>query len=237
MMLKELRMLLSACPRSTDYEEFRTAVVTDNVLLKNTISTRKESFRRLREMYALDENMLLFRALRDLWEHNAEGQPLLALLCATARDSILRATADLILSAPEGETVTPEMIEQTTEEAFPGRYNHTMLANVGRHAASTWEQAGHLEGYRKREKTRSQAKPTPTATAYALLLAHLCNSRGEAVFETLWVRLLDVPKYTIQELASEASRLGWLNYRHAGAVTEISFDYLLRDFDQPEPAT
>jgi hypothetical protein len=234
-MLKELRMLLAACPRPTDYEEFRTRIVEDNVLLKNTASTRKESFRRLRELYALDEGTLLFRSLRDLWDADPERQPVLALLCATARDSILRATADLILSVAKGETVTPQMIEGATEEAFPGRYNPTMLANVGRHAASTWEQSGHLEGHRN--KVRAQAEPTPAATAYALLLAHLSGSRGEAMFETLWLRLLDVPKATRHDLASQASRLGWLEYRHTGAVTEISFDYLLRDVEESKLAT
>ena len=89
-MLKELRLLLSACPMSTDYEGFRAAIVEENVLLKNTVTTRKGSFRRLREMYAL-ENTVLFRALGDLWDDGPEAQSLLALLSATARDSILRA--------------------------------------------------------------------------------------------------------------------------------------------------
>ena len=98
-------------------EGFRTAIVEDNVLLKNTVATRKESFRRLRELYALDEETLLFRALRDLWEEDEEGQALLSLLCSTARDSILRGTAEFILSLPKEERVTPQMIEKARANA------------------------------------------------------------------------------------------------------------------------
>lgn len=231
-MLKELQLLLAACPRPTDYEGFRTAIIEENVLLKNTVTTRKESFRRLRELYALDEELVLFRALWDLWVDEPEAQPMLALLCATARDSILRGTAETILAVPEGEQVTPQMIEKATEEAFPGRYNPTMLANVGRHAASSWQQSGHLRG--RVTKLRNRARATPAAAAYALLLAHLCGSRGEAMFSTLWLRLLDAPQHRLMDLAREASRLGWLEYRHTGNVTEISFQHLLRNGDNQE---
>ena len=234
-MLKELRLLLSACPTSTDYEGFRAAIVKENVLLKNTVTTRKESFRRLRELYALDKGAILFRALRDLWEDEPEAQPLLALLCATARDSILRGTAETILAIPKGESVTPQMIERATEESFPGRYNPTTLANVGRHAASSWQQSGHLQG--RMRKVRARARATPAATAYALLLAHLCGNRGEAMFSTLWTRLLDTPQHTLYDLASQASRLGWLEYRHTGKVIEISFQHLLLDDGGQESVT
>ncbi|MBW7885742.1 MAG: hypothetical protein H3C34_24550 [Caldilineaceae bacterium] len=226
-MLKELRLLLSACPPGTDYEGFRQAVVDNNVLLKNTETTRKESFRRLRELYALDEEALIFRALRDLWTSDPQAEPVIALLCATARDAILRGTADLILTTPYGESVTPQMIEQATEESFPHRYNATMLANVGRHAASSWQQSGHLQG--RLTKKRVQAKHTPAAVAYAFFLGHLCEARGDALFRTLWSRLLDTTLAALHESALAASRRGWLEYRHSGSVTEIAFRYLMRD--------
>lgn len=226
-MLKELRLLLSACPRGTDYEGFRRAVVENNVLLKNTETTRKESFRRLRELYALDEETLIFRALRDLWTSDPQAESVIALLCATARDTILRRTADLILATQYGESVTPQMIEQVTEESFPHRYNATMLANVGRHAASSWQQSGHLQG--RLTKKRVQAKHTPAAAAYALFLGYLCEARGDALFRTLWARLLDATPTALRESALLASQRGWLEYRHSGSVTDITFRYLMRN--------
>lgn len=66
-MLDELRLLLAACPHCGDLKSYRRVVVQDNALLKKTLSTRRESFRRLRELYALRPDVILFRAMRALW--------------------------------------------------------------------------------------------------------------------------------------------------------------------------
>jgi hypothetical protein len=226
MMLAELRLLLAARPESASLEDYRQAILEDNVLLKKTLATRRESLRRLRELYALNRRVLLFRALRDLWEGDAEAQPLLALLCACARDPILRATADMILAAPPGEQVTPYMISRAAEGGFPGRWNAMTLAKIGRNAASSWQQSGHLTG--RLTKVRAKAGSRPAAAAYALFLGYLCGERGEALFDTLWARLLDAPVHSIHDEAFTASQQGWLEYRHTGMVTEISFRHLLR---------
>ncbi|MFN8475030.1 MAG: hypothetical protein U0822_22795 [Anaerolineae bacterium] len=223
-MLRELRQLLAACPPNADMEQYRTAIVDDNVLLKKTLSTRRESFRRLRELYALHPAVLLFSALRELWDADVEAQPLLALLCSSARDPILRATASVI-SIPLGSPVNPHMISKATSEAFPDRYNPTMLANVGRHAASSWEQSGHLQG--RLTKVRARATSRPTAVAYALLLGYLCGARGEALFQTFWAQLLDAPPDVLHAQAVAASQQGWLEYRRGGDVTDISFYHFL----------
>ena len=225
-MLSELHSLLHACPAGTTYEAYRQAIVDENILLKKTASTRRESFRRLRELYALDEHILLFRALRDLWPIDTQAQPMLALLCAAARDVILRSTATLILATPWGEPITPQMLEKAAEEGFPQRYNPTMLANIGRHAASSWQQSGHLRG--RLRKVRQQALSRAPSAAYALFLGHLCGARGDSLFDTLWAQLLDTPVHLLREQAFHASKLGLLEYRHAGAVTEITFHHLLR---------
>src|SRR5437588_10300508 len=70
MMLAELRLLLAACQPSASLEEYRSAIVDENVLLKKTVATRNVSFRRLRELYILDRKVVLFRALRDLWDED-----------------------------------------------------------------------------------------------------------------------------------------------------------------------
>ena len=107
-----------------------------------------------------------------------------------------------------------------------------MLANAGRHAASSWQQSGHLRG--KMEKVRDRAESRPAAVAYALLLGHLCGARGDGLFTTLWARRAGAPEHTLREQAAEASRLGYLEYRHAGAVTDISFRHLLRTGRDPK---
>ena len=111
----------------------------------------------------------------------------------------------------------------------------TTLATIGRNTASSWTQSGHLVGHR--DKVRAKVQSHPIALAYALLLGHLCDVRGEALFHTLWTQVLDAPIPTLQEQAILASQQGWLEYRQSGAVTEITFDYLLRDDDDQEPTS
>ena len=225
-MLRELTLLLAACSPNSEFADYESAIMGDNVLLKKTDATRRESVRRLRELYSLDRELVLFRSLRDLWDYDHQAQPMLALLSATARDPLLRATVPVVLQAAPGELVTAHMISETVGKAFPSRVNRTTLASIGRHTASSWTQSGHLQG--RTNKVRVKAQCHPTSVAYALLLGYLCGSRGAALFQTPWAQLLDAPPHTLHEQAFLASQRGWLEYRHAGTVTEIGFSYLLR---------
>jgi hypothetical protein len=226
MMLAELRLLLAALPQSASLEEYRSAVVDENALLKKTVPTRKVSFRWLRELYALDRKILLFRALRDLWDDDFQSQPLLAMLIALARDPLLKSTAERILSIPVGECITPTMIAEAVNTNFPNRYKPNTLASIGRNAISSWQQAGLLSG--KLHKLRVRAQSRPTSVAYALLLGYLSGARGEALFRTFWCRLLDAPAHVLHEQALTASQRGWIEYRRMGDITEVGFRYLLR---------
>jgi len=226
MMLADLRRLMASCALDATYNDYQRAIVQENVLLKRTESTRRTSLRFLTELYALDARVLLFRALRDLWKDDADAQPLLAFLCAVARDPILRVTADLILNLDKGAVVTPEMISQTVKGKIGKTYSAKAFATVGRNVASSWQQAGHLTGHKT--KLRAQAHSTPANVAYALFLGYLSEARGQALFHTLWARLLDTPQAIMQERAVVASQRGWIDYRHAGNVIDIGFGYLLR---------
>ena len=226
-MLSELRGLLGAVAPAADYLEYQHAAVEMNAAHKATLSTRQKTFRHLRELYSLSSDILLFRALRDLWTPDAAGEPLLAASCAAARDPLLRVSSKRILEAPEGEEVTSEELEESVDRAFPERFRPDTLARTGRNIASSWTQSGHLQG--RARKVRTRARCTATATAYALFLGYLCGDRGEGLFRTLWARLTDAPEHILRAQAAEATRLGYLEYRHGGGVTEVSFPHLLRD--------
>ena len=226
-MSSELELLLKSCSSSTDLDRYQSAIRDDNVLLKRTDATRRESFRRLRELYGLTNGLVIFRALRDLWDDDEAAHAMLALLCSVARDPMLRATSSVILTTSPGEAVTPHMLAAAVDEQHPGRLNKTTLANIGRHAASSWKQSGHLEG--RLAVARVQAHSHPTSVTYALLLGYLCGARGEALFQTGWAQMLDAPPHVTHEQAFLASQRGWLEYRHTGTVTDISFSHLLRE--------
>ena len=226
MMLAELSRLLAASPPGTGYAEMRRLVVEDNVCLKATAYSRRDTFNRLAQLYTLRRERIVFRALRDLWELNVEERPILAILCALVRDPLLRATAPVVLYAAEGDAVTPQMLEASIEAAYPGRYSPAVRASTGRNTISSWAQSGHLVGHRT--KTRVCLRPGPAATAYALFLGYLCGDRGVALLDTFWAGVLDTMPTAVDALAFGAHQRGWLNYRRIGNIAEIDFPFLLR---------
>ena len=229
-MVSSLRRLLSELPPDAEQSAYRSAVMDENILGKTTMGGREWAFRQLRRFYALDPQSLLFRALRDLWEHDLSGQPLLALLCALARDPVLRASASVIVGSAPGEAVTAGDFQAAIESKFPATYKENTLRKAARNVASSWDQAGYLHQEMRRSRVRTRAHPTSAATAYALMLGYLQGGRGQALFDTLWVRVLDhVPSHLL-DLAAAASQQGMLEFRQAGGVIEVGFRQLLRPF-------
>ena len=227
MKLDELRILLGGRGLRGSVDEYRTAVVDQNVLGKPTVASRRITFDRLRELYGLEADLLVFRALVDLWDVDVRAQPMIALLCATARDPILRAVTPFILRLPIGEAVTKQELADEANVQFPEKFVSSSQERLGGHMSSTWEKARLLSGQRKRLRARPQA--FPASLAYALLLGDLCGKRGRALFTTLWANMLDAPIHELKELAVVASRQGWIEYRSSGDVVEVSFRYLMRD--------
>ncbi len=229
-MLKELRLLLASCPRDAGPEDLAAAVLTDNVLVKRSKNTRMRSLRYLRELYVLDRRSVLFRGLRELWDVDEEAQPLLALLCSLARDPLLRATADAVLDTPEGGQVDASMLAEVVAHRYPHSYADSVRNKIGRNAASSWTQSGHLRGHST--KTRCRATSRPTAVAYAFLLGHLADARGLGLLRTVWGRSLDAPDHVILDQAFAAAQRGWIEFRRAGDVIDVGFDWLLRAIEE-----
>ena len=229
--LPALRSLLDAVPSAASFNDYEHAVLVDNVLGKATEGSRKRTFRYLRELYLLRTDAILFRALRDLWPDDPAARPLLAGLCALARDSVFRASADAIVGAKPGDVVTSVDLAVAVEKLFPNSYSESTLAKIGRNTFSSWEQTGHLQPGEPPEKTRVRAVCRPAAVAYGCLLGHLEGSRGEALFDTIWVKSLDTPRSHLIDLAAGASQRGLMEFRHAGGVVEVGFRELLRPIE------
>lgn len=226
MMLREMRLLFAASTPDTDFTELRRLTVEENVLLKATLSNRAEVWRRLTELYALKQELPLYRALRALWDSSESEQPMLALLCALARDPLLRATAPAVLEQPVCAVVSAQLLEDAVEAAFPQRYSSKTRLSISQNTTATWAQSGHLVG--KLKKVRQHPVVGPAAAAFALLLAYLCDARGTLLFDTCWVEALDIDTGGIDSLAFAASRHGWLDYRRIGSVADIGFSHLLQ---------
>lgn len=232
MMLAELEGLLASTPAMADAAELKAAIIDHNVTGKNTLSGRQRTYRYLRELYALDPMHLSYRAIRDLWDIDSTARPLLALLSSLARDPALRATAPAILESPEGAHISADDLSAAVRMAYPHSYSESIAAKIGRNAASTWTQSGHLAG--RTNKIRARVTPAPAAVALALLIAHSEGRRGDMLFDSLWCRALDAPKSTLIELAQRASQRGLLELKRGGGVTEVTFKMLMRPFGSDE---
>ena len=225
----DLSTLLAHVSADATNEEYRAAIREENVLGKNTASTRRYIGQRLSQLYGLDHQITVFRVFRMYWGLADAGRPLLALLLALARDPILRLTAPIIIDLDRGEAFDKKVLQASLRTATGDRFNETSIEKIARMSASSWTQAGHLEG--RYTKHRRPPDSTPATVAYALLLGYLSGRRSSMLFDTFWTRVLDVEEYELHELAREASRRGLLTYRNAAGVIEVDFSGILTNED------
>jgi len=222
MMLGELRATLECCGADAMRADYVSAIVESNCLGKPTSATRVLSAQRLTELYALDPHVPLFRLLRNLWPTDERGQPLLALLVALARDPLLAATAPAVISLKPGDEFARGPMRQAIRDLVGTRLSEATLDKVARNAASSWNQAGHLAG--RTFKVRQSVQPTFAVAAFAMLLAYTCGTRGEALFDSDWLKVIDCSPSQAQGLAIDAKRNGLMDLRMAGGVVDVDFD-------------
>lgn len=225
MMLAEISSLLEAVPSGAGIDDYRHAVVADNVLMKQTVSNREKTFRFLRELYALDPKDSLFLALREFWSADRAGRPLIALLNAVFRDEVLRASVGAILATRPAEPLTKEEFAAVVGRVFPSRFGDKSLHKISRNIASTWTQSGHLVGHVN--KKRAAVTPTIGSATFALLLAWWDGRRGLGLFDTIWAKLISASPADLDAFAFAASNRDWLTYKRMGDVVEIDFSQFI----------
>ena len=98
-------------------------------------------------------------------------------------------------------------MRQALRDAVGSRLNDATLDKVARNAASSWSQAGHLTG--RTFKIRRPVQPTFSTVALAMLLGYSCGSRGEALLDCDWLKVIDCQPSQARALAigREAARL------------------------------
>lgn len=225
MMLADLTTLLGSAPAETKREGFNRLIVEENTLGKRTTSNRWLTARHLADLYGLDQGVTVFRLLRFFWNTDIPCHPMLALLCAQARDALLRLSSKKVLEMKPGESLTSGDFVDFFSHELPGRFSEAMTISLAQNIAASWAQAGFFNG--KVHKVRTRPVITPAIAAYALALGSLCGLHGQVLIESGWARLLDVPRDQTIRLAQEASKCGWLDFKGAGNVFEINFRQIL----------
>lgn len=224
LMLAEISLLLESVPGDVELPAYRDAVLIDNCLGKHTTATRSISFQRLKELYALDQRVPLFRVLRGLWSGNRPSRPVLALLMALARDPLLRATAAAIMRVPAGVELMRQSVKEALADSAGTRFSEATMDATVRNTLSSWTQSGHLRG--RSRKIRERVDATPATTAFALLLGYSLGRRGHRLFDTPWAGVLDSDAGKLLDLAGDARRVGLLDLKQSGSILDVSFPVL-----------
>ncbi|MDC3224788.1 hypothetical protein OAU26_07635 [Mariniblastus sp.] len=227
MMFDDLTEVFDVCGTSATKEAVIQAVDEENCLGKPSGKARRLAARHLVKLYGFEDKLVIYRALAYLWSRDEGSRPVLALLCAYARDAVLRSSKPFIYSLKEGEPYTRQSLEEFMNELEPDRFSPAMLRSLAQNLAGTWTQSEHLTGRTK--KTRTLIHPGPGAVVMATLMSYLTGSRGLLTFESEYVKLLDCSVATAIELAKSAAQRGWMDVKHIGDVVEVSFPRLLND--------
>jgi hypothetical protein len=177
MMLADVTALLAEAPSGTRREGFNRLIVEENVLGKRTTSNRWLSARHLTDLYGLDEGVTVFRLLRFFWNTDAPSHPMLALLCAQARNVLFRLSAKKVMEMKPGDRLTSDDFVNFFNHELPGRFSEAMTLSLAQNVAASWAQAGFFKG--KIQKVRTRPVITPVTAAYALALGYLCGLHGQ----------------------------------------------------------
>jgi hypothetical protein len=223
-MLAELSAVFDVVPAHAQRGGYAHSIIEENSLHKPTAATRKITNQRLAELYTLDVSVPVFRVLRRLWEADRTAHPLLALLVSLARDPLLRVTASVIIPLPTGSELPRDQMRSALHTIAGDRLKEAVIEKVMRNAASSWTQSGHLEG--RTFKIRRAVRATPVALALALYIAYKLGFRGEDLFTSGWVKVLDCSSPLAKRLATEASRLGLIDLRTSSDFIELNVDRL-----------
>lgn len=226
MMTNELFLLFESVQDvQSDQDTYREAVIEGNCLAKRTVKNRGYSFNYLKRLYGLTPEYITFRAFRYFFDRDEKSRELLCLLTAYSRDKIIQASSEYIHKLPFGSGISKTDFENHIDKAFPSRFSQKMLQSLIRNLLSSWKQSGHLSAVRNTE--RQQVSPGSGAISFALLLGFLNGVRGQTLFQTEYIKLLDCSFERSIELAEQASRKGWMVFNRIGGVIEVGFPNLI----------
>lgn len=201
-------------------------VMESNVFNKRTESSRKKTIRYLTQLYSFDKNDIRFKALEDYWQRtNEEDKALLTFLYAVSKDYLLKESVSLVKAVPFNEKAHIEGFEDNIKHHHPNRFSPKTLRSVAQNIASSWKQAGYIEG--KVKNLRVKRYPSYLMVSFALLMAYIDGARGEYMTDHPSVKALDVSKEELHQLIKAAADRDLVRYNKSGTTMVISFENYL----------
>jgi len=227
-MVAELEKLLTYNNSSLmDFQQYMDAIINENCLHKATENNKNYTAKHLQNLYGLDPSNLVFRGLKFFYDKESCALPLLASLAAYSRDSIFNISFSYIQNLPIGALSRNDDFILFIEKQYPGRFSDKMLLSLVQNLHSSWTQSGHLTG--KMKKIRQNLPDCHTAVCYALFLGSIKGIRGQNLFFSEYVNLLEYGYEKSLELAKESAAQGFINMKCIGDVIEVRFPGIITE--------
>src|SRR5690606_33432174 len=152
---------------------------------------------------------------------------LLIFLFAVSRDYLLRESIAFVRSVPIGERADIEAFEQLVNTKFPDKYSAKTLRSVAQNIASSWKQAGYIEG--KVKNIRVEKKPSYRIVSFALLMSYIDGLRGDYMMDHACVKCLDLSTDELHPLIKDAADRDLIKYNRSGSTMVLSFENYLNN--------
>jgi hypothetical protein len=197
-----------------------------NITGKKSNSGVAKTANYLKQLYGFDIMNPSFVAFKYFWKISDENEkPLIAFVFAVNEDDLLAESVNVLNTVKIGEKASIELFEETIEKCYPNQYSTITRRSIGKNLASSWKQAGFIQG--KVKNIRTQPEITYRVACFAFLLAYINGNRGEFIWNSIGVKAMCLPESKLRELALESARKDFMQYQYAGSVTAISFTNLL----------
>ena len=197
-----------------------------NVTGKKSNSGVEKTANYLKRLYGFDMQYPPFVAFKYFWKiSDPNEKPLIAFVYAVNKDDLLAESVQVLQSVKPGEKATIELFEEVIEKYHPNQYSANTRRSMAQNIASSWKQAGFIEG--KVKNIRTQPEVTYRVACFAFLLAYINGDRGDFIWGSIGVNALCLYESKLRELAIECAKKDLMQYQYAGSVTAISFTNLL----------
>ena len=197
-----------------------------NVTGKKSSSGVEKTANYLKRLYGFDMNYHPFKAFRYFWKiADTKDKTLLAFIYAINHDDLLAESIQVLQVIKPGEKVGVELFETVIEKYHPNQYSANTRKSMAQNIASSWKQAGFIEG--KVKNIRTQPEVSYRVACFAFLLAYMNGDRGDFIWSSIGVNALCLYESKLRELAIECAKKDLMQYQYAGSVTAINFTNLL----------
>jgi hypothetical protein len=201
-----------------------------NITGKKSSSGAEKTAGFLKTLYGFDINYPPFKAFRYFWNNSETNiKPILTFIYAVNHDYLLAESIEVVNNTRTGNKVSIESFEENLEKFHPIKYSPNTRKSIAQNIASTWKQAGFIEG--KVKNIRKQPEINYVVACFAFLLAWMKGESGDFTWENCGVKALCLGETRLRELAAECARKDLLQYQFAGGVTAFSFENLLKKLE------